>query len=141
VKVAGALVIALTLSPLKADMFKDVEYLHTVNGKAERVRGQLLVDATAETVAFQSKQVRLEVASQHVTNVIYEQTSKPRYAEALLLWWPLVFTKSKQHYLTLQYNDRGAGKYAIFLLHSNFREVLAATEAALGRKVERFEER
>lgn len=78
-----------------------------------------------------------------VTNAVYERASKPRYAAGLLLAWPLLFTKSKQHYLTLQYKaDSGEGRYAVFHLDKgNFREVLAATEAAIGKKVERSEEK
>jgi hypothetical protein len=56
----------------------------------------------------------------------------------LLLAWPLLFTKSKAHWLKVQQD----GAYAMFRLDKgNYREVLAATEAATGLKVERQEER
>jgi hypothetical protein len=45
----------------------------------------------------------------------------------ILLAWPLLFTKGKKHYLTIQ----GAGEeFAIFRLHKgNVRNVLAVAES------------
>jgi hypothetical protein len=61
----------------------------------------------------------------------------------MLVAWPLLFTKSKKHWLTFQYSDAsGTGQYAIIRLDkSNFREALATVEAETGKKVERTEER
>ena len=73
-----------------------------------------------------------------VRTLIYERSSKPRYAVGLLIAWPLLFTKSKQHYLTVQH----ASGYGVFQLpKGSYMEVLAAMEAATGKHVERHEER
>jgi hypothetical protein len=92
--------------------------------------GRLIVSST------EIKHGDLRIPISDITNVVYERASKPRYAAGLLLTWPLLLTKSKQHYLTMQHGD-----YSIFRLDkSDYREVLAAVEAATGRRIERFEE-
>ena len=79
----------------------------------------------------------LQIPAAQVSNIVYERASRPRYAAGLLLAWPLLFTKSKQHFLTVQHGD-----YSVFKLDKNdYRQVLAAVEAATGRKIERQEER
>ena len=94
-------------------------------------------------MAFQSKKMTLELHAQSITSALYERTSKPRYAAGLLLAWPLLFTKTKSHFLTIQYkSETGEGKFAMFHLDkSNYREILAAAEATIGKKIERSEER
>ena len=73
-----------------------------------------------------------------LTGIVYERAATPRYKTGLLLAWPLLFTKGKKHFVTLQHEDG----YAIIRLHkSNYREALAELEARSGVKVERYEER
>jgi hypothetical protein len=80
----------------------------------------------------------LRIPLSSVRTLIYERSSKPRYAAGLLIAWPLLFTKSKQHYLTVQH----ATGYGVFQLpKGSYMEVLAAMEAATGKHVERHEER
>jgi hypothetical protein len=143
-----ALVFALALSAVllsAGETFKDVEYIYTPDGKEKpkTVSGRLVIDTSAKNMTFSAKKVTMEVTDTAVTSALYERTSKPRYAAGLLLAWPLLFTKTKKHYLTLQYKtEAGEGKYALFHLDKgNYQRILAATEAALGKKVERTEER
>lgn len=121
--------------------FEDVKYLKTSDRKkAEEIKGDLLVNGQAGEVLFHLKGSELlRVEKKNVTNVLYERDSKPRYAAGLLLAWPLLFTKSKKHFLTIQYkNVSGEGEYAVFHLDKdNYKEILAAVEASLGVKVER----
>lgn len=77
-----------------------------------------------------------------ITSMVYERANKRRYVAGLLLTWPLLFVRSKQHYLTLQYTEDGIGKFALFRLDKgNFRQVLAAAETATRKPVKREEER
>jgi hypothetical protein len=125
-----------------AQTFKEVGYLYKSEGKdkGHLVDGALVLDNSR--VAFQSKTTALDIPIASITNIGYERASKPRYAAGLLFAWPLLFTKSKQHYLTFQYTDGAAGKYAVFRLDKgNFREILAATEATTSKKIERSEEK
>jgi len=94
-------------------------------------------------MVFESKKTTLELRAASITNALYERTSRPRYVSGLLLAWPLLFTKGKKHFLTIQYKgESGEGKYAIFHLDKgNYREILAATEATTGKKMDRSEER
>jgi hypothetical protein len=112
-----------------ADSFKNVEYLYKAEGgdKGQQVGGRLNFDSKTQTILFDSKKVRLELQGSSITSALYERTSRPRYVSGLLLAWPLLFTKSKKHFLTIQYkSDSGEGKYAIFHLDKgNYREILA----------------
>lgn len=60
-----------------------------------------------------------------------------------MLAWPLLFTKSKKHFVTIQYTDAtGQGKFEIVRLDKgNFTLALATLEADTGIKIERTEER
>ena len=73
----------------------------------------------------------------------HEKTSKPRYAEAILISPFFLFAHSKKHFLTIQYADAdGTGKFAmIHMDKSNARDIVAAAEAETGKKVERSEEK
>lgn len=142
-KLSTVLLIAFGMLML-ADTFRDAEYIHSgANGKGVRENGDLVIDSSSKQILFNERgSAALTVPFASVTHLVYERASKPRYAAGLLLAWPLLFTKSKQHFLTVQYNENGTGKYAVFRLSKgNYREVLAAVEAATGQKVERQEER
>lgn len=124
-----------------AAKFDDVKYLKTTDKKkAEEIEGALLVSGQKGEVLFQLKGSELlKIEKKQVTNVLYERDSKPRYAAGLLIAWPLLFTKSKKHFLTIQYKTAsGQGEYAVFHLDKgNYKEILAAVEAATGFKIER----
>lgn len=79
-------------------------------------------------------EVNLTITSDTISSALYERAALPRDG------W-LEFTKEKKHFLTIQYKEKDEGRYALFQLDKeNFREVLAAMEAALGKTVERSEE-
>jgi len=140
----GVTWVVLSVLLQAADTFKNVEYLYKPEGqdKGQQISGTLDFYARAQRIVFLSKKTRLELEGSLITSALYERTSRPRYVSGLLLAWPLLFTKGKKHFLTIQYKDTsGEGKYAIFHLDKgNYREILAATEATTGKKVERSEE-
>lgn len=114
------------------------------NGKAQEVEGTFISDAKAKQVRFESGgRVTFEVPFDRLKSLLYEKAAKPRYGAGLLLAWPLLFTKSKKHFVTIQYTDAsGQGKFEIVRLDkSNFAMALATLEADTGLKVERTEER
>jgi hypothetical protein len=127
-------------------VFQHAEYLWTAEGKQKpkNVRGNLIVNPISKTVAFEgrSAKVNLEIKAASMTSAVYERNATPRIAAGLLLAWPLIFTKEKKHFLTIQYKESDQGKYAIFRLDKdNYREILAIIEPTTGMKVERAEER
>ena len=148
---AKAVLFALVLlasSAAAAQTFKDAEYFKTATAgekKGGAVWGTLNFDATNKQITFQDKKgtPELSVKSDSVKHLLYERTAKPRYVQAMLIAWPLIFTKSKKHYLTVQYDDpAGSGHYAILRLDKgNYQQVLAMAESVTGKQVERTEER
>jgi hypothetical protein len=80
----------------------------------------------------------LDSKYEEIKGMLYEKAAKPRYTAGLLLGGPLLFTKSKKHFLTFHYIDSaGTPRYAIIHLEkSNFQEALARAESETGKKVE-----
>lgn len=133
-KLAIGLLLAAALS--SGATFDKAKYLSPREGeKAKAVNGTLTVENGV--LAFEGKGESWVVAKVQITNLVYERASRPRYKTGLLLAWPLLFTKGKKHFLTIQHG----GEYKIMQLDKgNFRDALAAVEAATGVKVERLEE-
>ena len=132
-----AIAFVLTATLLAGANFNDVKYLSPRDGeKAKAVDGSLTVENGV--LAFEGKSESWVVAKVQITNLVYERASRPRYKTGLLLAWPLLFTKGKKHFLTIQHG----GEYKIMQLDKgNFRDALAAVESTTGVKVERLEER
>lgn len=119
--------------------FKGVQYMRPATGdqKATTVKGNLVVDSNG-IVFSGGKNTTLTIQKSAIKSLLYERSAKPRYGAGLLLAWPLLFTKSKAHWLTVQHE----GGYAMFRLDKgNYRQVLAVIEAATGLKLDRQEER
>jgi hypothetical protein len=127
--------------------FDKAEYLKPAaagSKKGETVAGTLRFDTAKKEVGFLDKKGNpaVDIKYDSIKSMLYEKTAKPRYAAGLLLAWPLLFTKSKKHYLTIQYSDAsGSGQFIIIHLDkSNFREAIARAESETGKKVDRSEE-
>ena len=109
----------------------------TTEGKTVKTRGLLQVDQEGVRFETNDGDMLYEAAYPSITKLVYERTKKPRYSAGLLLAWPLLFTKEKQHYLTFE----SKGSYAFVKMHkSQFRAAVAALEANSGRDVERLVE-
>jgi hypothetical protein len=113
--------------------------------KGDSVKGTLAFDKEKKEIRFLTGKGTPELTIGHeaIKSMTYERAAKPRYAEGILIAWPLLFTKSKKHYLTIQYSEpSGAGQYAIMRLDkNNYRDILATAEAQTGKRVDRSEER
>jgi len=110
----------------------------------QQLEGALVSDSGSKRVLFDTGgSIAAQMPYERIKALHYERSSKPRYAAGLLVAWPLLFTKSKQHYLTIQYADEaGAGRYMIVRLSKeNFRSALDTLEADTGVKIDRSEER
>jgi hypothetical protein len=120
-------------------------YLKTPNEKnAKPIDGVLVLDATAKTARFVAKgKTEFEIPYSGVTNLLYERTATPRYSAAVLISPLFLFSKSKKHFLTIQYkNSEGQGQFALIRLDKkNWQTAIATVEAQTGIKVERTEER
>jgi len=102
-------------------------------------------DSAKKTVEFQPGKTSalVSIPYSQVKSLLYEQASKPRYTEAVLISPMFLLAHSKKHYLTIQYTDaNGTGQYAIVQLDKkNARDAVAAAQAETGKSVERTEEK
>ena len=107
------------------------------SGKTQKIDGILRVESDKVLFIDKKDSVIFSAPYSSVSKLVYERTKKPRYSAGLLLAWPLLFTKEKQHYLTVEAD----GKYAFVKLHKDhYRAIIAALESSAGRSVERLAE-
>lgn len=146
--IASVLAVLLALHPtavLADGQFAKARLMVPKNdNKMQEVEGRLVSDTASKRVRFETGgRMAFEVPFESIKSILYEKASKPRYTAGLLLAWPLLFTKSKKHYVTIQYADAsGQGKFEIIRLDKgNFSLALATLEADTGIKIERTEER
>ena len=146
--VAGMLAVTLAWTPvsLLADgrFAKANLVVPKDDGKAQELEGALVSDSRAKQLRFENGgRATVEIPYDRIKGLLYERAAKPRYGMGLLLAWPLLFTKSKKHFVTVQYTDAsGAGKFEIIRLDKgNVTMALATLEADTGIKVERSEEK
>lgn len=109
-------------------------------------KGSLVFNSETKSIEFQPEKGQgpiLKIPYGQIKSLLYEQTSKPRYTEAVLISPMFLLAHSKKHYLTIQYTDAsGAGQYAIVHLDKkNAHEAVAAIQAETGKEVERTEEK
>jgi sporulation protein YlmC with PRC-barrel domain len=136
----GLLIVALPAVGLADGRFSEARLML---GK-QQVEGILVSDTKAKQVSFDSGgSLPFQIPFDKIKAIHYERSATPRYAAGVLIAWPLLFTKSKQHFLTIQYVEAsGEGKFQIVRLDkNNFRTALDTIEADTGVKVERSEER
>jgi hypothetical protein len=152
--VVGAVLLTCSVAyakhtPNSANKFDHAEYMQaTAAGQkkaAPAVKGTLSFDAENKSVDFldQKGAPAFSIKYNSIKTILYEQTSKPRYAEAILISPLFIFSHSKKHFITIQYTDTAdAGQFVIVHLDKkNAREVVAVAEAQTGKKVEHVEEK
>jgi len=133
----------------KSNTFDHAEYMQaTAAGQkkaAPSVKGALSFDGEKRCVDFVDEKgaPAFSIKYDSIKNILYEQTSKPRYAEAILISPLFIFAHSKKHFLTIQYTDAaGTGQFVIVHLDKkNARGAVASAEAQTGKKVEQIEEK
>ncbi len=139
---------------LTAASFADVKFNHAEYMKPKTegqkkddhpVKGSISFDRDKKTLDFLDEKGAsvLSIPDDKIKSMLYEKTSKPRYAEAILISPFFIFAHSKKHFLTIQYTDAdGQGKFALIHMDKgNARDIVAAAEAETGKKVERAEEK
>jgi hypothetical protein len=142
--VALALALAMADTCSAQTIFDHAEYLKAaVEGqkKDQPMKGSLSFDSEKKTVGFLDHDGSVEFAIPYpaITDVLYEEASRPRYAEAVLISPLFLLTSSKKHFLTIHYaSDTGAGQFVIVRLDKkNYRNILATAEAQTGKSVTR----
>lgn len=133
----------------KSNTFNHAEYMQATSAgqkkAAPSVKGALSFDTEKKCVDFVDEKgaQAFSIKYDSIKNILYEQTSKPRYAEAILISPLFIFAHSKKHFLTIQYSDAaGTGQFVIVHLDKkNAREAVALAESQTGKKVEQVEEK
>src|ERR1700720_788134 len=143
----GGCALLLSTASLAATKFDHAEYLKAKTEGQKKddhpVKGSISFDKDKKSVEFLDEKGAslVSIPNEKIKTMLYERTSKPRYAEAILISPFFLFAHSKKHFLTIQYTDAdGQGKFAmIHMDKGNARDIVAAAEAETGRKVERAE--
>ena len=122
----AAIVAAPVLAQSESAFAKSMLIRTDSEGKTEKIDGILRI--ASDSIQFDAKQGGevFKAPSEKVSKLVYERTKKPRYSAGLLLAWPLLFTKEKQHYLTVE----ASGAFAFIKLHKDhYRAAIAALES------------
>ena len=146
---AALLCSALAGQLYASEQFGRVEYLlPKVEGQkhgSDPIKGHVIFDREKKAVEFHSEkgQQITSVPYDKIKSILYEKTSRPRYAEAILISPFFLFSKSKKHFLTFQYTDeKGIGKFMMLHMDKSIAaDVVNTAEAETGQKVSREEER
>jgi len=141
--------LVLTGQLYASDQFGKVEYMPPkVEGEkhgADPIKGHVIFDSDKKAVEFQNDkgEQMVSIPYDKIKSILYEKTSRPRYAEAILISPFFLFSKTKKHFITFQYtDDKGDGKFMMLHLDkSNAMDIANAAEADTGQKVTREEEK
>ncbi len=87
---------------------------------------------------FQTKDVTVQIPYEKINVLEYGQRVSRRYAEAVLLSPVFLLSKTRKHYLTVEFtDDRGKQQAMVFLVSKNdVRALLVILEAKSGRRIE-----
>lgn len=109
------------------------------------VKGTLAFDAQKKSVEFLSKkgEPAFDIQYDAIKSILYEKTSHPHYASAILISPLFLLSPGKKHFLTIQYTgDGGAQKFVIVQLDKkNAQEAVATAESQTGKQVQRSNEK
>jgi hypothetical protein len=132
--------------PNSASQFESAQYHMKIPNekKTKQIDGTFVLDPSAKAVRFVTKgKTEVEIPYGSITSLLYERAATPRYSAAVLVSPLFLFSKSKKHFLTIQYKDaEGQGQFALIRFDKkNWQAAVAAAEAQTGIKVERVEEK
>ncbi len=87
---------------------------------------------------FQSKGITVQIPYEKINVLEYGQRVGRRYAEAILLSPIFLLSKTRKHYLTVEFtDDRGKQQAMVFLVgKGDVRSLLVILEAKSGRRIE-----
>ena len=122
--------------------FDKVEYMPPkIEGQKKSsgpVKGHVIFEKEKKVVEFQDTkgQIIVTIPYDKIKNILYEKTSKPRYAEAILVSPFFLFSKTKKHFLSIQYTDaNGAGAFCMLHMDKgNSTDIVNTAEAETGQR-------
>jgi hypothetical protein len=107
---------------------------------AEAVSCDLEVNSSTGELRLLSNEIEItRLAKSQVTHLVYERFTKQRVASGVLIAWPLLFTKGRKHFLTIQFKTPEGKRdfLSLSLDAGNYQKILDAVETATGVKVEK----
>jgi len=109
----------------------------TVTSIPEKTEGVSSTASESEFI-FQYKGGKLAIPYNKIETLEYGQHAGRRVGLAIVVAWPLLFSKKRRHYLTVGFLDsEGKKQAAVFELGKEVtRTTLASLEARTGKKVE-----
>jgi len=137
--IASALVLVMVAAiPLAGVGGKNAMYVGgTVAGLAEKTEGALSTQSDTEAV-FSAKNAHATIPYAAITSLEYGQKAGRRVAVAVLVSPLALFSKKRNHYLTITYNDaQGKEQAAVFELGKVVvRTTLKVLEVRSGKEIE-----
>jgi hypothetical protein len=93
---------------------------------------------SAEALVFRCGQTELRIPFQKINTLEYGQTVSRRYAAAVLISPVLLLSKSRKHFVTIEYLDgEGRQQALVFRVEKgDIRPVLSSLQARTGRRVD-----
>ncbi len=136
---SGLLLGALSVLPAAAQSFSGAELYQSAGTKTEKTKGSVNLDSQAKALRFVAGkgQVLADVPYGSIQKISYEKSAKPRYAAAVIVSPLFLFSKSKRHWMTVEYTVGAEKKTALIRLDkSNYEAALKAVESQTGVKVQ-----
>jgi hypothetical protein len=132
-----------------AEKFACAEYFQatpTGQKKAEAgVKGTLIFDPNSKKVQFLNPKgaAAFSINYDAIRGMQYERTGQPRYLAAVVISPAFLLTRTKKHYLTIEYNDQSGEAHAVIvrLNKRNARKAVATATAQTSKSVQQIEEK
>jgi hypothetical protein len=132
-----------------AERFTCAEYFQATPAgqkKAEAgVKGTLIFDANSKKVEFLNPQgaAAFSINYDAIRSMQYERTGQPRYLAAVAISPAFLLTRTKKHYLTIEYNDQSGEAHSVIvrLNKRNARKAVATATAQTSKSVKQIEEK
>lgn len=144
-----ALLTVLATESFAAERFTCAEYFAATPAGQKKVepgvKGTLVFDENSKKVEFLDSKgtSAFTVNYDAIEGMQYERTTQPRYLAAVVISPVFLLTRSKKHYLTIEYKDQsGEARSVIVRLNKrNARRAVASATAQTNKSVEQIEEK
>jgi len=144
-----ALLTVFAAESFAAERFACAEYFAATPAgqkKAEAgVKGTLIFDPSSKKVEFLNPKgtPAFSINYDTIRGMQYERTDQSRYVAAVLISPAFLLTRSKKHYLTIEYNDQSGEAHSVIvrLNKRNARKAVATATAQNSKSVEQIEKK
>jgi hypothetical protein len=144
-----ALLTVFATESFAAERFACAEYFAATPAgqkKAEAgVKGTLIFDPNSKKVEFLNPKgaPAFSINYDAIRAMQYERTGQPRYVAAVLISPVFLLTRSKKHYLTIEYNDQSGEAHSVIvrLNKKSAHKAVATATAQTSKSVEQIEEK